>query len=420
MKIISVKKGSQANLKGLKAGDKIIAVNKGPARDYIDILFYGSEKDVRLTVHRGTYEFFVELKGDEDFGITFEKMEIKRCKYKCIFCFIDQNPPGMRKELYIKDEDYRLSFLYGSYVTLSNIEEFDLQRVVAQRLSPLYVSVHATDLETRMKLLGIKKDDNLIENMDRLLTAGIQMHCQIVVCPGINDGDVLEQTIIDLHKMSRNILSLAVVPVGLTKHREGLYPLKAVDEEDALKIIEIVDSHHDRFMEEAGNGFVYCADEFYIRAGMDIPDLTYYDDLPQIENGVGMIRDFIESIINLEERLSGSVKRTGNFVFVTGTSMSPYIEDFSVRISKIPGITARTVTVENRFYGDFITVSGLLTGKDIQSALKGIQIDETIVLPSNCVNESGVFLDDLTPADISNVLGVKVIQSDYDPLKVFI
>ncbi len=420
MKIVSVKKGSQADLKDLRAGDKIVAVNKGPARDYIDIMFYGSEKDVRLTVHRGAYEFFVELNGEEDFGITFEPMDIKRCGNNCIFCFIDQNPPGMRKEIYIKDEDYRFSFLFGNYVTLTNLGQFDLQRIVSQRLSPLYVSVHATDIETRLSMLGIKRDDHLLEKMDRLLTAGIKMHCQVVVCPGINDGDILEQTIKDLQSMSGNIMSLAIVPVGLTRHREGLYPLKTFDDEDARTVIETVNRFHESFVKQTGKGFVYCADELYILAGLDIPDPEYYENFPQIENGVGMLRNFLDSVSNLEERLRDSVKRTGNFVFVTGKSMSRYIIEFSGRISQIPGISVRTVTVENLYFGENVTVSGLLTGKDILSALEGIKSDEKVVLPPNCLNDSGLFLDDMNPADMSKSLGVKVIKGDYDPLKVFI
>jgi len=420
MKIVSVKRGSQAELNGLKSGDKIAGVGNGLARDYIDLMYYGFEEDICLTVHRGTYEFIVVLKGDEDFGIEFEPMNIKTCKNNCIFCFIDQNPPGMRKEIYVKDEDYRLSFLQGAYITLTGLDRNDLQRIVAQHLSPLYVSVHAFDLDTRMNLLGIKKDDNMIENMNRLLKAGIKMHTQIVVCPGINDGDVLEKTICELRSRYPEVISVAVVPVGLTGHREGLYPLKGVDEGDARAVIGIVNRFHDQFAEETGSGFVFCADEWYIHAGLDIPDSEYYDDFPQVENGAGMLRNFLDSVSNLRERLNGEVKRTGNFVFVTGTSMSSYIEDFSGRISEIPGINARTVTVKNQFYGDSVTVSGLLTGKDIQSALDSINPDETVLLPPNCLNESGVFLDDVSPADISKALGIKVIQGDYDPLKIFI
>jgi len=420
MKIISIKKGSQAASKGLKPGDKVVEINKCPVRDYIDLMYYGSEENVRLTVHRGSYEFHIGFRGEEDFGIEFEPMKIQTCANNCVFCFVDQNPPGMREAVYIKDEDYRLSFLHGAYVTLSHLGKIDLQRIVAQRLSPLYISVHATDLETRMKLLGIQHDDHFIENMEHLLTAGIQLHCQIVVCPGINNGCGLEKTVIDLRRMSRNILSVAVVPVGLTKHRLGLNPLTGVDEEAARGIVDIVDRLHYQFMEETGEGFVFCADELYIRTGFEIPGADYYQDFPQIENGVGMARDFLDAVADIKGRLGGKLKRSGKFVFVTGLSMASYIEDLAQQLSLIPGLQVRVVAVKNRFYGDSVTVSGLLTGNDILSALGGIQPEETVVLPPNCLNEPGLFLDDLAPAVMAETLGTKVIQGDYDPLKIFL
>ncbi|MFC1552944.1 DUF512 domain-containing protein [Candidatus Latescibacterota bacterium] len=420
MKIISVKKGSQADISGVKAGDKLALIDGHSIHDYIDLMYYGSEEEMRVTFHRGSYEIKALFRSDKDFGLEFEPMDIKTCKNNCVFCFVNQNPPGMRDKLYIKDEDYRLSFLHGAYVTLAGLDMNDLQRIVKQHLSPIYISVHALDLPTRLKLLGIKRDDRLIENMDRLITAGIELHTQVVVCPGINDGDVLEKTILGLFQRVPGVLSLAVVPVGLTKHREGQYPLDAVDERKALEIIEIVDRYHDEFERESGDGFVYCADELYIRAGLDIPAADYYHGFPQIENGVGMLRDFLDASADIGERLRGNVRRTGKFVFVTGTSMSPYIKDFAGRVSETPEITARALPVVNNFYGDSITVSGLLTGGDIQSALENTAPDETVVLPPNCLNDSGIFLDGMSPADISSALGVNVIQGGYDLLKIFV
>jgi putative radical SAM enzyme (TIGR03279 family) len=419
MKIISVQKGSQADLNGVKAGDKLALIDGNPIRDYIDLMYYGSEEEMRITVHRGSYEINALFRGDEDFGLDFEPMDIKTCKNNCVFCFVNQNPPEMRKQLYIKDEDYRLSFLHGAYVTLAGLDMNDLQRIVKQHLSPLYISVHALDLPTRLKLLGIKRDDRLIENMDTLLTAGIKLHTQVVVCPGINDGAVLEKTIRGLHDRSPGVLSLAVVPVGLTKHREGRYPLDAVDVNHAREIIELVEQCNDEFMRDSFDGFVYCADELYIRAGRDIPAADYYHGFPQIENGVGMLRDFLDATADIGERLSGNVSYPGKYVFVTGTSMAPYIEDIAVRISEIPGVNVRAMPVENNFYGDSIIVSGLLTGADIQSALTNVSPDETVVLPPNCLNDSGVFLDGISPADISGALGVNVTSGEYDPLNIF-
>ncbi|HUT64269.1 MAG TPA: DUF512 domain-containing protein, partial [Anaerolineae bacterium] len=250
MKILSVKKGSQAEVKGLQSGDIVVVVNNSPARDYIDFMFYGSEERVHLKIQRESVEFSIDLTGYEDSGIEFEPMKITSCRNHCIFCFVDQNPAGMRKEIYVKDEDYRLSFLHGSYITLNNLTEYDCNRIVTQHLSPLYVSVHATEVKTRMKLLGRKSDDKMIETMDCLLSAGITMHCQIVVCPGINDDAVLEQTVYDLHTRYPSIISVAVIPVGLTKQREKLYPLKVMDEKDARTIIERIDRLHERFARE--------------------------------------------------------------------------------------------------------------------------------------------------------------------------
>jgi len=419
MRIVSVEKGGQAERGGVKAGDRIVGINGHRVRDQIDLIFYGSDDDVMVTFHRGTYENTVRFDGSGDFGFELEPMDIRRCGNACVFCFIDQNPTGLRDELYVKDEDYRLSFLHGTYVTLTRLREEDLVRIVRQRLSPLYVSVHATDTAKRLKLLGIGRDDHLMDNMDRLLAAGISMHCQIVVCPGINDGDVLHRTVTDLRRRYPGVCSVAVVPVGLTKHRAGLCELTPVDERCARETIVLVDRLHGDYAAETGEGFVYCADEWYIRAGLDIPDESYYDDFPQIENGVGMVRDFIGAVSRLEDVDDADVRRRGRFVFVTGVSMSSLMEDFAGRVSACPGIRARVVTVVNEFFGDTVTVSGLLTGQDILAALEGVENDETVVLPPNCLNTDGVFLDDMKPAELSETLGVEVVSGDYDPVNLF-
>ncbi|MCD6308436.1 MAG: DUF512 domain-containing protein [Candidatus Latescibacteria bacterium] len=420
MKILTVEKGSQADTQGIRAGDRIVAVDGHHVRDLIDLMFYSGGGDlVTLTLHRGTYEYKAGLRSDEDYGITVEPLDVARCGNNCLFCFIDQNPPGMRKEIYLKDEDYRLSFLHGSYITLSDLSENDMQRIVAQRLSPLYISVHSTSTPVRLKLLGRAKDDRLRDVMDRLLGAGIEMHCQIVVCPGINDGDVLERTILELMKRFPRILSVAVVPVGLTRHRDGLPPIKPVEGDSARGIIGLVGGLHDRSARETGSGFVYCADELFLRAGFDIPGAGYYDGFPQYENGVGMVRRFIDDTADMERRLSGRLKRTGEFVLVTGMSMGPLLDDFARRASAVPGISARVVTVANDFYGESITVSGLLTGGDIGRALAGTQKNEIVVLPPNCLNNDGVFLDDMEPGDLAESLGTEVIVGDYDPVSVF-
>jgi len=324
----------------------------------------------------------------------------------------------MRKTLYFKDEDYRLSFLHGAYVTLTTLREADIRRITRLRLSPLYVSVHATDPEVRRLMLGIRRDDRLLEKIDRLTAEGILLHAQIVVCPDINDGSTLEKTIGDLRKRHPGIQSLAVVPLGMTKHRQGLCPLRPVDAEHARQIIALVERFRKIYRDEAGSGFVYCSDEWYIRAGREIPGLEYYDDFPQIENGVGMVRDFLDAADRLDT-LEAFPRYQGNITLVTGVSMSGYIREFAGRLSLRTGGKIRTVIVENDFYGHSATVSGLLTGGDIIRALEGTGAGETIVLPPNCLNHEGLFLDDLTPDDIAKTYGVHVKQAEWDPVSTF-
>ena len=418
MKVTTVEKNSQAEWEGVLSGDEIMTVNGNPVRDDIDFLFYGDEEALHLSIQRDGRILEVILDGYEEHGMEFEPMELMSCGNHCVFCFIDQNPRGMRKTVYFKDEDFRLSFLHGAYVTLTSLGESEIQRIIEQRLSPLYVSVHATDPDVRRTILGLKRDDCLLEKMDRLLEGGVSLHTQIVVCPDINDGVVLERSIRDLAERHPGVLSVAVVPVGLTIHRTGLHSLRAVDAAHAGKTIGTVDRLRERFREEMGEGFVYCSDEWYIRAGLDIPPTEYYDDFPQIENGVGMVRDFLEGVERLET-VEGPPLLTGRLVLVTGISMMRYMEVFAQRLSARMGVDVRVVAVANRFYGESVTVSGLLTGGDILRALEGTAPDETVVLPPNCLNNDGLFLDDLTPEDISRRFGVRVVLGEYAPVAAF-
>jgi len=418
MKIKTIRKYSPAESAGLLPGDEVTALNGHTVSDDIDILFFGAEEEAVYTVMRAGKEFSITLDGAVEHGIEFEPMDFISCGNNCIFCFVDQNPHGMRKPLYFKDEDYRLSFLHGAYVTMTTLRDKHLQRIVKQHLSPLYVSVHATDPGLRMELLGISRDDRLMEKIDYLVDSGIILHCQIVVCPGYNDGSALMQSIGDLHGRFPGIRSVAVVPVGLTKHRKGLVPLKAVGREAAGMTIDVVDSLHKEYMAKTGAGFVYCADEWYIRAGREVPCSEYYDDFPQIENGVGMLRDFLDSTANYETRGDAGYSNGGKYSIITGVSMSGYMSAFAKRLSVSYGIDIGVVTVVNRFYGDSVTVSGLLTGGDIIEELRGTVSDETVILPPNCLNDSGIFLDDVSPDDISAALGVKIIQELYDPAEL--
>ncbi len=418
MKVTGVMPGSQAEDAGIAVGDEIFSVNGGPARDEIDYMFYGAEDTVSLGIRRGEDVFTVELDGGEDHGIEFAPMELMTCGNRCLFCFIDQNPPGMRDTVFFKDEDYRLSFLRGAYVTLTTVDDDDIRRIIEQRLSPLYVSVHAVDPGVRRALLGIRRDDRLMDKIDRLVQAGIVMHAQIVVCPGINDGSVLESSIMELARRFPGVGSVAVVPVGLTSHRDGLFPLCAVDHIHAQKTIDLVDGLRKRCREELGGGFVYCSDEWFIRAGLSIPPVEYYDDFPQIENGVGMVRDFLDAV----ERMGRCRKKPRyncDIALVTGRSMSSYIRDLAKKLGGMTGTKSRAVPVMNRFYGKSVTVSGLITGGDIIAALTGTGPGETVVLPPNCLNDDGLFLDGLDVDDVARALGTRVVQGTYDPTETF-
>lgn len=418
MKIAEIRKDSPAEDAGLHPGDDVLEVNGGPVRDAIDFLYYGSDEELQLRVRRGEQEFEVEFESWGDHGIVFEPMDFMSCGNRCVFCFVDQNPPGMRNTIYFKDEDYRLSFLHGAYVTLTTLRERELERIIEQRLSPLYISVHATDPEVRRSILGISRDDHMMEKIDRLVDEGIILHTQIVVCPGLNDGAVLERSIRELGERFPGVESVAVVPVGLTEHRAGLFPLRPVNAEHARATIGLVDRLREEFRGETGLGFAYCSDEWYIRADEEVPDAEYYDDFPQIENGVGMVRDFLDAAERLET-VEAPPRYRGKITLVTGVSMGGYIRDYARRLAAHSGQVVRAVAVENRFYGSTVTVSGLLAGGDIMSALEGIEPGETVVLPPNCLNDDGLFLDDRTPDDIARAFGVTVVQGGYDPVETF-
>lgn len=417
MKITGVSSGSPADAAGVLSGDDLLAVNGSSVRDDIDVLFYGSEDEIRLLLCRNGEEFEAVLDGYVDPGLSFEPMELMSCGNHCVFCFVDQNPQGMRGTIYFKDEDYRLSFLHGAYVTLTMLRDTDIDRILEQRLSPLYVSVHATDPVVRWKLLGLRRDDCLLEKIERLTGGGISLHTQIVVCPGINDGAVLEASIRELARHRPGIVSVAVVPVGLTGHREGLFPLHPVTPGLARDTIEIVDRLRTELRDD-DSAFLYCSDEWYIRAGMEIPPAGYYDDFPQIENGVGMVRDFLDVTASLET-VALPPRLTGPVTLVTGMSMAGYAGDFARRAAAHTGLDVRALPVENRFYGSSVTVSGLLTGGDIIRALDGADPGETVVLPPNCLNADGRFLDDLTPEDVARVRNVTVLRGSYEPLSIF-
>lgn len=403
---------------GLMPNDVLEQINNQPIRDAIDYRFHLDEEEIEVQVRRGKDLFVFEIEKDfeDDLGVEFEEMPILKCDNKCVFCFLHQMPKGMRKTLYYQDDDYRLSFLHGAYVTLTNLSDEEFQRIINQRLNPMYISVHATDPTLRAELLGRKDPTPVLDRIDTLAQEGIRMHTQVVLCPGLNDGQALKQTIFDLAERHPHIESVGVVPLGLTKFRKNLPELTPVSVADAQLAIKQVTEWQVLFQSRLGTRFVYLGDEFYLKAGVPIPDPEAYDGFPLVENGIGMIRRFIDVFDEQFETLKELNPEKHAFVLATGMLGKQFLEPIVERLNTISWISARLVAVENRFLGDGITVSGLLTGEDIQVAVQqtNIQNNEILLLPPNCINHNGLFLDDLTPYDLSSALGCSVVIGTYD------
>lgn len=418
MKIIAFEKNSAATEAGLKSGDDLIKINGNPIRDEIDFQFHASEEFLEIEVIRNgeSYIFEIEKDYDDKLGIIFEETKYRCCGNDCIFCFIDQNPKGLRESLYFKDEDFRLSFLYGNYVTLTNVSRADLKRIAEQRLSPLYVSVHSTDLEIRKLLLGIKKDDHLLKKIRFLSDHRIELHAQIVLCPAINDGAGLTKTIADLAEFYPQLKSIAIVPVGLTKHRQNLYPLQPVTAAYSKSLLVEIEKIAQQFKQRWDDYFVYLADEFYLLAGEELPGADRYEEFPQVENGVGMMREFIDRFEEQSLRLPHRIKSRRELTLVSGVLAAPIIDRVVIpRLNLIQNLTARIQIIKNEFYGERVTVTGLLTGQDIFNQLRRQKIGDILVLPANCINFDGIFLDDWTPAMLQTKLQrpIEIIDNDF-------
>jgi len=397
-----------AKRQGLKIGDQIERVGGHKYCDILDLLYYDGEDSFDLEILRRGKKQTVKInkKPLETLGIQTDcELIPAHCKNKCAFCFVDQLPRGLRPELYVKDDDYRFSFISGSYITLTNLCEEDIERIIRLRLSPLYISVHAFDDAVRERLFKNPKSKSSIEIIRRLSDGKIQMHAQIVVVPDINDGGILKETISGLKKVS-GVKSVAVVPVGPTRHREGLKNLPAVSKRLAGEIIDAVES-----LNQTHKGFVWCADELYIKAEREIPPYSCYGGFPQIENGVGLLRNFEENLnYSLDEQKPlSSNARAG---LITGTSFAPHLLPFAKRIERKLGASLEVFAVENKFFGKSVTVAGLLTASDIAAQVGGESID-FYVIPSNMLKEfSDVFLDNVKVSELEQKLGKKIVVAD--------
>jgi len=405
--------GSIAQEIGIEKRDVIISVNGMPVRDVIDYMYYSREGPLTLKIQRGdkTYSFKIKRRGGADIGLELKPFKIKPCRNKCIFCFVDQLPGGMRKALYLKDDDYRMSFLYGNYITLTNLSVVDKKRVFTQRLSPLYISVHTTNNKLRRKMLGNPRLPDILKETEEFTRNKIKLHTQIVLIPGINDGVELLETINNLGRFYPYVASIAVVPVGLTKYRKTY--IRPVEKAEAIEAIETINRMRKRFKRRYGDPIVYASDELYIKAEIPFPPLSEYGDLPQIENGIGMVTSFLDSIKGL--KLPKKIVPRKIITF-TGVAFAPYLEEASGRLKGIDGLSLEIFPIENRFFGSGVTVTGLLTGKDILKTLIGKIKGDCLLVPKVMLRDGdSSFLDDVTLKDIEESLGIKVKAIEPTP-----
>ncbi len=414
--VSGVEKGSLAEMNGIRKGDILLSVNGNEIVDVLDYRFYITEKKLSLLLHRGPELLTVTLTKQEydDIGLEFETylMDEKRtCRNKCIFCFIDQNPHGMRQTIYFKDDDSRLSFLLGNYITLTNLKDEDIDRIIQMRLSPVNISVHTTNPTLRCQMMNNRFAGEALRYLDRLDKAGIVTNAQVVLCKGINDKEELDRTLSDLARYT-HIGSIAVVPSGLTSHREGLYPLQPFTKEDAREVLDQVNAFGEQMLKKRPTRLVFPSDEFYLKAERPIPDEDYYEDYPQLENGVGMIAsmrgeferelEYLADDYDLEKKISCSI--------ATGYAAYGFIKGLTESLSKkCPNFSCTVYPIENRFFGENITVAGLVCGCDLKEQLKDKPLGDFLALPSVMLRDEGDrFLDDVTLADLENTLAAPI------------
>ena len=421
--ITDVASESRADKAGVRAGDVLVAINKNQINDVLDYRFYLASKSVTLLVLRDGKQKKFKIKKQEydDIGLDFETplMDKKHsCENKCVFCFIDQLPKGMRKSLYFKDDDSRLSFLHGNYITLTNLGDKDIQRIIDMHISPVNVSVHTTNPELRIKMMHNKRAGEVLEYLRRLADAGISLCAQIVLCRGLNDGAELDRTMRDLEALAPALGSTSIVPAGLTKFRDGLYQLQPFTPEECAAIIKQINDFGDMCLYKHGTRLFYPADELYVKAGLPLPDDSFYEDYSQIQNGVGMLTDMRTCVsAELEDDAYASLAKLSRTVsLATGYAAESHIKELAqMLMSRVDGLKINVYPIKNNFFGDLITVSGLLTGKDIIEQLDGKELGDELFIPAACLRAEGdVLLDDVSPADISAALGVPVSPLDAD------
>lgn len=422
--IKSVEKGSIADQMGVTAGDALLCIDGVPVEDVFDYRFYVQSEELTVLIRKSDgeeWELEIEKDESEDLGLEFESGlmdEYRSCRNNCIFCFIDQMPKGMRPTLYFKDDDSRLSFLQGNYVTLTNMDDHDIDRIIRYRLSPINISVQTTDPDLRCMMLNNRFAGEALKRIRTLYEAGITMNAQIVLCKDVNDGDNLKRTLTDLLEYAPVMQSVSVVPVGITKYREGLYPLRRIEKEDAISALEIIDDISQTAYKRHKIHFAHASDEIYILAERPIPPAEEYDDYPQLENGVGMLRLMSDEYDEACKRVchdidTGKIDPAGPFMsfsIVTGVLARSYVEDATNRIcSLFPHVSAKVYAIRNDFFGEYITVAGLITGTDIIAQLKGKELGDALLIPECMMKaDEEIFLDNVTVSELSDTLQVPV------------
>ena len=422
IEIISVTPGSPVAGK-IAPGERLVTINGTPIIDVLDYQFHSYDTTLLVTTKTKTGQWkVVSVRKDEgaDLGLGFGSYLMDRprnCQNRCIFCFIDQLPSGLRESLYFKDDDIRLSFLMGNYISLTNVTEEEIERMIRLRVSPINISVHVTDPGVRAMMLGNRRAGRCMEIMGRLRDAEISMNAQIVLCPGVNDGAFLSRTMKDLEAFWPQLNSVSIVPVGLTRHREGLYPLKPVDQALARVTIDQVEEFAASCLLEHGSRIFFCGDELYLRAGLPLPDEEAYEGYPQLENGVGLMRsfevEFLEAMGELAEQADRAVRP---YSIASGTAAADFLQDLLMTARQTCGRIDGTVhAIQNDFFGPSVTVAGLVVGRDILAQLKGQDLGERLLIPRSMLRHGeGVFLDDMTVEDLAAGLGIPVIPVDVD------
>lgn len=419
--IVSVDAGSPAERAGLQPGEVLLQIDGTAIRDVLDYKFYSYDARLNLKVleqdGKTVREVQVRKREGEPLGLNFEHYlmdGMKQCSNRCVFCFIDQLPKGMRKTLYVKDDDARMSFLMGNYISLTNLSDADVDRILRMHISPVNVSVQTTNPELRVKMLQNRRAGEALKILDRFAEGGITMNCQLVICKGLNDGDELKRSLSDLKKLYPAVNTISVVPFGMSKHRDNLYPLEATDKACAEAILDIVEPFAEECLQEFGTRLVWCGDELYLKAERALPDTEYYEEFTQFENGIGMLPLFMEEFRLALPDYEGKSARP--FTIATGAAAAPSMAVLlDEAAAKCDNLNGKVVEIRNDFFGSLVSVAGLITGQDLIAQLKGRDLGERVLISANMLRDGGdVFLDDYTPQQVSEAIGVPIVPVEID------